>query len=541
MIPRDTRIQSVGKVCANLLHRATQDKLWRIFMSWLKKIFGRSHKKSIGAKKSEQINLRQSQEKKVLPQKSTEPSSICLEVIADKLQVWVYQHQMDLSTGSIPCLSYVTNGLWAHGNKELILTIRHNESENLLPVNPFVHSPIIDLFKGIYQFVESGQINEGECSSFSTDFWDNWKALAYVSPQPLQLQNIQLETQAPLMAGIFLTAEEFEVYRDFGLTRILSMLGKTYAYYPYPIWFERSRSSVLSVSMMQDSILTKAPKIALVGARVCREALPSSVTYHPNPQPYLHQFAISWDEAGTQIKLKLLSSSINILRDRLSELPPDNVLTLLTDFDPKANGCLVWNLEKRRGSAIVPDESNGSQMGGCFISFVPNQSEDKGLVVEDGFAMLLTDASWLAIRKAIEIGSSVFIPATNGGSSFSLEWLPQVYINPVDGKHHITDGSWHTYLPSSPLEKIDDEAIKIKEVILLTSQQEFAARVQAEVLGTYFKKVEKSVQGVFISNRRQPKQDFVIEFDITSNNQVSLAYLANRLALLPCGLIRQGH
>jgi hypothetical protein len=76
MIPRDTRIQSVGKVCANLLHRATQDKLWRIFMSWLKKIFGRSHKKSIGAKKSEQINLRQSQEKKVLPQKSTEPSSI---------------------------------------------------------------------------------------------------------------------------------------------------------------------------------------------------------------------------------------------------------------------------------------------------------------------------------------------------------------------------------------------------------------------------------------------------------------------------------
>jgi hypothetical protein len=482
-------LKKLNKI-ANSLYKVTKDKLWRIFIYWWKKLLGQSDTKNIDKTNVGWSNLNQSQKEQIsLSKNISQSQSLCLGGIPDKLQVWVHQHHIDSQNGLIPCWSYVTDGLWTHGNKEIILTIRHSELENLFPANPFVHTPIVDLFKGIYQCVESGKIaSEGGCSWFSANYWENWKAIVYVSPQPSQLQNIKLETNSPLIAGIFLTSEEFEVYQNFGLTRVLSSLGKAYAFYPYPVWCERSRPSVISVSMMQNSFLTKAPQLIVNGARVCREALPISTIYHPNPQPYLYQSIISWDEAGTHIKLKLLSSATKILRDRLSKLPSDSALILLTDFDPEANGCLVWNVEKSQACAIVPDRSNGSQMGGCFIGFVPNQTEDKGTVIEDGFVMLLTDTSWLAIREAIEIGSSIFIPATNGGSSFSLEWLPQVYISPVDGKHYIGEGSWNKYLPSSPRQKVDGEAIEMKEIILLSSEQEFAARVQTEDLGSYFKR-----------------------------------------------------
>lgn len=485
-------------------------------MSWWKRVLGQSDEVNSSQDKLDLSHKASSQHQSV---------PLCLEVIPEKLKVWVYQHELDSYSGLIPCWSYVTDGLWAHRHKEIIFTLQCSQSEEIFSTHPSIHKHIVEIFQGIYPFVEQGQMaHEGGCSWFSANLWgsSNWKAIVYVSPQPSQLQNLNLETQSPLMAAILLTCEEFEVYQSFGLTRVLSNLGRAYAYYPYPIWSQRSRSSVISVSEMEGSLLSKVPKLLVEGARVCLETIPTSIIQSPNPQPYLQQAMISWGETGTQVKLKLLSTAGKVLRSELSQCPPDSVLALLTDFDSEANGCLVWRSGQPQSFAITPPESTGSRMGGCFIAFVPQQLEDRGLVVEDGFVILLTDASWLAIREAIELRSSIFIPATNNGASFSLEWLPEIYMNPVDNRNYIAEEGWQAYSSSSGPTQTHRELVETQKIILLTSECELAARVQTKVLAAYIKRVEEAVQQNFNLQQIQSKQDLVLEFEVNPDNQVSL-------------------
>jgi hypothetical protein len=47
--------------------------------------------------------------------------------------------------------------------------------------------------------------------------------------------------------------------------------------------------------------------------------------------------------------------------------------------------------------------------------------------------MMLTDASWRAVRQALETEKAVSIPATNNGRSLSVDWISEIYQDPIDG------------------------------------------------------------------------------------------------------------
>ncbi|GAB4175985.1 MAG: hypothetical protein Fur006_06720 [Coleofasciculaceae cyanobacterium] len=355
------------------------------------------------------------------------------ELIPGKLSVKVYKHDIETLKGIVPCWSYITDGLWAFQQKELIFTLRRSDLDELVasPDAPAqgsqnVHQYIFAFFLEVYRFAEQGQlVYEGDCSWFGSQGFlgsSNWAAVVYIRPQQFE----GIEASSPLLAVILLTAEEFEVYQNFGLTRILSHLGRAYVYYPCPSWSERSRPSLVSMREMQGSLLGRMPSIWVRGGgvRAYHEAKPKSIQQSPQPGQYLQQQIVQWSDNKAQITLRLMPHAGEELRRQLAQCPRDAVVAVQTALDPTANACLVWQAGQSNSFAITPPDSDGSRLGGCFIAFAPQQASDRCKIVEDGFVILLTDASWIAFEAALESGSSIFIPATDEGANFVLEWIP---------------------------------------------------------------------------------------------------------------------
>jgi hypothetical protein len=348
----------------------------------------------------------------------------------------------------------------------------------------------------VNQLAEQGQlVNEGDFTEFGTTGFlgrSDLRALVYLPPQPLA----GVEVPSRLLGAILLTHEELEVLKHLGVTRVIAHLGRAYSHYPYPPWSERSRASLVSMSTMQESILARVPRLRGPGIRVCQEE--------------------------NQISLRLLPQAGEFLCSKLEQFPSNTVLALLTELDPTANACMVWQPGQSTLEAIASPNTDGSRISGCFIAFVPQQAEDRGQVVEDGFIMLLTDASWILLRQAIESGHSVSVPATTNGLNFSLEWIPQTYQNPIDGLFYEAEGGWYRYSPNSPQDRISDEAVSLGEMILLTSESELAARVRVNELADYILAIKKSVIDHFTAVEQRTGQDLLLEFEIQLDGQVKL-------------------
>src|SRR5262249_8805051 len=74
------------------------------------------------------------------------------DIIPGTLRVKLFPHDIDFAGTPIHCLSYLTGGLLAHHQREIILTLHREEGQNPgdYPRDPF------NLFAGIFQFTEQG-------------------------------------------------------------------------------------------------------------------------------------------------------------------------------------------------------------------------------------------------------------------------------------------------------------------------------------------------------------------------------------------------
>jgi len=78
----------------------------------------------------------------------------------------------------------------------------------------------------------------------------------------------------------------------------------------------------------------------------------------------------------------------------LAKLPPNIPIGLLANFDPEADGILVWQPGQRTPTAIVPNGSKGERIGGCFIIIVGASPTNEREPFEDGITMKLTNTSF---------------------------------------------------------------------------------------------------------------------------------------------------
>jgi hypothetical protein len=176
-------------------------------------------------------------------------------------------------------------------------------------------------------------------------------------------------------------------------------------------------------------------------------------------------------------------------------MPRDTAFALLTEFDPSADGCFVWESGQSGPVAITPDGSTGKRICGCFLTFAVGQAEDGALGLEDGFAAILTPQSWQAIRDAVSREERKRIPPTGGRMAFRVDWDSENFQNPVDGKSYLAQGGWRDYHPQADAERsTPEEKVSVDHCRLLTAQNDFAARVTVEDFGEFSKRVTRQVE-----------------------------------------------
>jgi hypothetical protein len=395
-----------------------------------------------------------------------QPSApVSVEILSGRLSARVHAHEIATQQARIPCWSYVTDGLAAHGQAEIVFTLRREagEAAEQFPDDPF------RLFAAIHELAERGQrvTAGGQTELGDARFFDHH--LLYARAQPLP--GVRLPPSC--LTALLVTADELRAVRTFGPTRVLARMGQAATHYPFPPWVDRRRRGLAMGRTFEASVLSKLPRAS---------AQSVYATLH-----------------GDRIVVNALRSEQPSWQDRLAQLPDGAPLALLTAIDPTANGCLVWVPGQSEPEAIVPTGSDGSRVCGFFLACVADQPANGGKILEDGFAMQLTGEAWQALRRALIDGEELAIPATGpatDGMACELTWRDEVDVSPGEDE----DG-WQADAPDVPAGR--PGKVALGAVRLLTSEAELAERTSAEQLGAFCRELQRCVERV-LGDRDEP-------------------------------------
>jgi hypothetical protein len=314
-----------------------------------------------------------------------------VQLVPAALHADVYRHDLSAGpTGAIPCWTYVTDGLRAHGQKEIALTLRRLATEE--PAD-FPRAPL-DLFRAVQPLAARGQlVDESGLTELGGQFLGegDFRAVGYLAPQ--LLPGLPAPA-APWLTAILLTDGERAVANAAGVTRVAARLGQAYSHYPFPPWSERSRPSVASADEITHSIVDRMPRLAL-RATVRKE--------------------------GNEVRLTLPPEAPALFARELPKVPPRMPLCLLTAVDAGADALLVWHPGQAAPAAIAAPGADGMRLGGAFCAFLSEQAADYAQLFEDGYVVMLTDATWAAVREDLAAGRARDVaPTRPDGLSFAL-------------------------------------------------------------------------------------------------------------------------
>lgn len=397
--------------------------------------------------------------------------------------------------GKIPCWSFVTEGMTAHNQKEMILTLvreQHHKLEDY-PMQ------LVDLLATLFHLAEDGQVVDvGQSTLFDESGvpgHQDVRGIGYVEPHGFP----GVEPSGVHIASILLKGDEAKIAWDFGLTRITAMLGKMYRHYPCPTWSDVKREPVATLEAMKESLLGKIARV-YAGS--------------------------SYYEEQKHIFLSVHLSSRAQLRKLLEELPPTTPLALLTQPDPRANACLVWRPDAGQPEAITPLLSDGARKTGAFLVFLPEQKEIDVRMLEDGFAVFLKTEEWKTIREALLSGADLVVPGAGvTGPRISLTRVrPRTYISPVSGDSYTAEG-WTTYVPRERAPSKELVAVSLIRTVLLNDEQALQAYTSGDDLGRYIVEAERVVDAFFTSVEPRIDRELSIQLELNSKGH-SVGFVA---------------
>ena len=90
----------------------------------------------------------------------------------------------------------------------------------------------------------------------------------------------------------------------------------------------------------------------------------------------------------------------------------------------EADGCLSWLPGQTSPVAITPEGSQGKVLNGAFLCVVAEQQTDSAMLVEDGFSLLLTDATQAALFEAFQHGKDSRFLLQGDISALNLQFRP---------------------------------------------------------------------------------------------------------------------
>jgi hypothetical protein len=311
-----------------------------------------------------------------------------IELVPRALSASIHLHAVEAHDGPLPCWSYVSAGLAAFGQKEVVFTIsaERDADPGRFPTEPLRFMMTLLQLASQGRTVDAGAITELGGPGFMAR-----KGLTYVRALPLE----GVPLSPSMLAAIPLSADELAVLKIGGQTRVLAALGAAAHHYPFPPWLDRVRPSAITPESSAGTLLASVPHLSA----------PGTVRIENNT-----------------VLFRLRPEAVVLLGRALGELLPTSAFAFTTELDPEADGCLIWRAGQEAPSAIAPPGSKGERLGGCFVLFAPDQPEDGGQIFEDGLAMTLTTASASALRRALAQGQMLAIQGQGEKMGFLLAW-----------------------------------------------------------------------------------------------------------------------
>jgi hypothetical protein len=356
----------------------------------------------------------------------------------------VFAHVLVVKTGPLPCFSYVTTGLRAFGQEEFVFTVVRPSDAGIesAPQEPLLFLRTVANLASQGRLVSNGGLTEfGPTGLFGRA---RIRGVVYQTAWPME----GVEFPPGSLAAIALVDHEVDIVKRFGSLRVLARLGRASAFFPTAFWCDPERNAVCPPE--SETILNGVASAHLPNVSVVME--------------------------GEQIKVRLPRSDLASLQG-LGLPPPDMALAFLTTIDDHADACLVWNHGQNAPEAIANAGKQVTRISGGFALFVPQQQADEANPFEDGFAFMLTDASWSRVREALLSGTSVNIP---GKRSLVIEWFDRVPI------------------------QVEAPAVSEMQMHLNTRRADIESRLGMQRLIAYADQIEKCVQTFFQSKQGNP-------------------------------------
>ncbi|EJD50387.1 hypothetical protein AURDEDRAFT_182358 [Auricularia subglabra TFB-10046 SS5] len=322
-----------------------------------------------------------------------------LVAIDDELSARVYRHEipMTLSDGEpLRCVTYVSDGLAAHGQKEVVWSVR--DYGGPVPQEP------MRWFAMMLSYAKDGRtVDAFGVTEFSAQDWfgrDDLAAVVYMPAQVVVGLPSERSLPEPRLHAVALTAAE----RRAGLLRVLSMLGFASRYFPFPPWLDPKRPPVATEEQFAQSVLAHAGGgVRLPGV---------SATRRQTPQ-------------GPEVLLRIRPGATDAVRAAVDAYPPDAVLAMqMMELHEDADSCMVWT-PGHAGLQAIGSGSTMNALGICFVAFCPNEPRFELRQLEDGYTVLITDEQWERVRQALTRREDLFLPADPAapGTALRIEWV----------------------------------------------------------------------------------------------------------------------
>jgi hypothetical protein len=227
-------------------------------------------------------------------------------------------------------------------------------------------------------------------------------------------------------------------------------------------------------------------------------------------------------EKESELVLSVMRENSRKLQSALLGLPPDGAVAVLTEPDHRANACIVWRPGESGNSAITPPGSDGSSRTGNFLLFTPQQDKNEVRYFEDGVVVMLTTASWVTIRDAVQAGKRASISVSGAASQFSLDWIQGDYYNPVDGLTYHTNAGWTVYGKEGGVAPEKGGPVTLKLTRFLTNDQEMRESTTVEELLGYYTSIEDVLRTHFAPLPRQRGQNLIVQCELYPDRRAGI-------------------
>jgi hypothetical protein len=336
------------------------------------------------------------------------------DVVPDELSVDIFRHTLRSAHGLVKCWTMVSRGLLRHKQAELAFTVKREpgELEDAYPESLIRFFGTVHQFAARSQFVSAGGVSVLAPESPGFLGRPDFRGIAYAPAEPLD--GIPLGPSS--LTGLILTGREMDVVRQYGLVRVMALLGNWARYFPAPPWADRKR----------DDIMPVAANGTLLGGMVRVNGI-DSVTYLAGRQVGRTPLAPTGALAnGTvmfkerRVVLELGTQGLNSLREGMSYVDSNRVLALVTGPDPLADACLVWNGLTGQPLGIERPGGRNARLLGNHVVLSAGGEGPAVRILEDGFGVVLTNELWSSLRSALDHRPVSWTIPPSDDISFSL-------------------------------------------------------------------------------------------------------------------------